>query len=265
MPLTSRTKQQPPRYSHETPAAIETPAPVSDTAAEETTVDWSFYAFCSLTCIVSGMVDGASLAGVYHEATSHLSGISTKMALRLHAPPPLPTTNHATNLGALLPFWSYFHLVCTFGLGTSISGFVLIDTDSLGQRRQLHVNKTLGAAMPAAHRALIATCVILLSMSSLVIACINTHVCIFTNCSAPGTIYAHTLLSMTLASCACGLLNGLVSSSKTMVFRVSHMTGTVTDAFLLLGFCVRTMSLSRVQLHRIAVMLCSFGFNLSDA
>ena len=89
MPLTSRSKLQQPtaisRYSPDPPVSSDAPTPTAH-LDETADIDWTFYVFCGMSCLVAGLVDGASLAGVYHEATSHLSGISTKLALRLRSP-----------------------------------------------------------------------------------------------------------------------------------------------------------------------------------
>ena len=256
MPLTSRSKLQQPtaiaRYSPDPPVSSDAPSPTAH-LDETADIDWTFYVFCGMSCLVAGLVDGASLAGVYHEATSHLSGISTKLALRLRSPPPPPTPTHASNRGVLLPFWAYVILVCTFGLGSLLCGFVLVECGIEGQPRPLQKNVALGRGMHASHRGLIFACTILLSLSSLVIHCLDSHVCLFADCESPDAVFAQTLLSMTFASAACGVLNGLTSSSKMMIFRASHMTGTVTDAFLLVGYCMRVQTLPRLHLSRLLV------------
>jgi hypothetical protein len=263
MPLTSRSKQQQQQQQQQQPATVARYSSISEVPSDDAPppaqcedvpdTDWMFYAFCCMSCLVAGMVDGASLAGVYLEATSHLSGISTKMALRMNIPPPFPTAARARNLGVLLPFWAYFLLVCTFGLGSLVCGFVLVENGVHGQPLPRHINVTLGRGMQASHRALIAACTALLSLSSLVIHCIDTHRCFFAECSSPGAIFAQTLLSMTLASAACGILNGITSCSNMLIFRSSHMTGTITDVFLLVGYCMRVQALPRLQLVRLLV------------
>jgi hypothetical protein len=153
----------------------------------------------------------------------------------------------------LLPFWAYIILVCTFGLGSLLCGFVLVECGIEGQPRPLQKNVALGRGMHASHRGLIFACTILLSLSSLVIHCLDSRVCLFADCESPDAVFAQTLLSMTFASAACGVLNGLTSSSKMMIFRASHMTGTVTDAFLLVGYCMRVQTLPRPHLSRLLV------------
>ena len=257
MPLTSRSKQQQPaaaaRYSI-TPDLPDSPSPRAPPSVDEfSDVEWTFYLWCGLSCLVAGLVDGASLAGVYQEATSHLSGVSTKLALRLHIAPPHLSTALASNLGVSMPYWGYFTLVCTFGLGSLICGFVLVDRGAHDEQRPYIMNVALGPALHPKHRILIATSALLLSFSSLVIRCLESGVCFFGPCSSPDATFAQMLLSMMLASCTCGMLNGLTSSSKVFIFRASHMTGTVTDVFLLVGYSIRTGALPRPQLTRLVV------------
>ena len=260
MPLTSRSRQQQPPDRPSTPCystardVPNSPALQATHASDEwCDVHWSFYLWCCLSCMVAGLVDGASLAGVYHEATSHLSGISTKLALRLHAAPPDLTASLASNLGLSTPYWGYIMLVCTFGLGSLVSGLILVDCDAQGEQRPHIMNVTLGSALHPKHRVLIAVSAILLSLSSLVIYCFESHVCFFGDCSSPNAIFAQILFSMMLTGCACGVLNGLTSSCKVIVFRASHMTGTITDAFLLLGHSIRARVLHRPQRTRLMV------------
>jgi hypothetical protein len=260
MPVTSRSKQHdPPQrpltacYSiiHE-PSSPPTPH-VVHAEDEWSDVDWSFYLWCGLSCLVAGLVDGASLAGVYREATSHMSGMSTKLALRLHAGPPDMTTALASNLGVSLSYWGYIMLVCAFSLGSLVSGLVLTDCDAQGEHQAHVTNVTLGSALDPKHRLLIAATAILLTLSSIIMHCLDGHVCFFDSCSSPYAIFNQTLLSMMLTSCACGVLNGLTSSCKVIVFRASHMTGTLTDACLLIGHAIRAGSLPRQKLTRILV------------
>jgi len=261
--LTSRSKQQQPTSAArfvsvppDPPGSPDPPAAPPAAADELLDAEWTFWLWCGLSCLVAGLVDGASLAGVYHEATSHLSGISTKLALRLFDPPPPLTaalSPLASNLGMSLPFWGYILLVNTFGLGSLVCGFVLVDWGVQGQPRPHNMNVKLGRDMHAKHTGLIAACTALLSLSSLVIRFLDNRVCFFGDCSSPDAVQAQVVLSMTLASCCCGMLNGIASSSAAIIFRASHMTGTLTDVFLMVGFCVRTRALPRLQLGRLLV------------
>jgi hypothetical protein len=265
MPLTSRNKPQQPttgaRYSSTvsvmsaTPSSSENAADhrVFDSNDEWSDVKWSFIVWCLLSATIAGLVDGASLSGVYHEATSHLSGVSTKMALRLQAPPLTLTTALASNLGYSLSFWDYLIIVCSFGLGSLICGFVLVDCGVQGLPEPLLLNVKLGSALNFQHRVVITMTALSLLLSSLIVHCMDHHICFFGSCLSPHAIFAQMLLSMTFASCACGLLNGLTSCSKTMIFRASHMTGTITDAFLLIGYFIRTGLFPRSHAVRFCV------------
>lgn len=266
MPLTSRNKPQQPMtgalYSSTVSVMSATPSSpgnaadhrVFDSNDEWSDVKWSFIMWCLLSATIAGLVDGASLSGVYHEATSHLSGVSTKMALKLQAPPLTLTTALASNLGYSLSFWDYLFIVCSFGLGSLICGFVLVDCNVQGLPGPLLLNVELGSALNFQHRVVIAMSALSLSLSSLIVYCMDEHhICFFGSCHSPHAIFAQMFVSMSFASFACGLLNGLTSCSKTMIFRASHMTGTITDAFLLIGYFIRTGLFPRSHAIRFCV------------
>lgn len=265
MPLTSRNKPQQPttgaRYSSTVSVISATPNSSGHAADhrvfhshdEWSDAKWSFILWCLLSATLAGLVDGASLSGVYREATSHLSGVSTKMALRLQDPPLALTTALASNLGYSLSFWDYLIIVCSFGLGSLICGFVLVDFGVQGSPEPLLLNVNLGSALNFQHRVVIALSALSLLLSSLIVYCMEHHICFFGSCHSPHAIFAQMFLSMTFASCACGLLNGLTSCSKTMIFRASHMTGTITDAFLLVGYYIRTGLFPRPHAVRFGV------------
>ena len=52
--------------------------------------------------------------------------------------------------------------------------------------------------------------------------------------------YSKFMYSMCLVCCASGMHNSITTASKTIIVRSTHVTGTITDIFMVLGFYART-------------------------
>ncbi len=55
-----------------------------------------------------------------------------------------------------------------------------------------------------------------------------------------GDKYSKFMYSMCLVCCASGMHNSITTASKTIIVRSTHVTGTITDIFMVLGFYART-------------------------
>ena len=52
--------------------------------------------------------------------------------------------------------------------------------------------------------------------------------------------YSKFMYAMCLVCCASGMHNSITTLSKTIIVRSTHVTGTITDIFMVLGFYART-------------------------
>ncbi len=160
---------------------------------------------------VAGMINVVGLLGWKHQAITHLTGTTSLLAASVAA----------WDGPEMLHFGG---VLCSFLLGTVVSGFIIQDST-------LKLGRRYGVA--------------LLMESALL-------------CAAVPLLQAQSIYGIYSASCACGLQNAMMSTYSGTVVRTTHLSGMFTDLGIFLGHFIRGIPVDAKRL-RLCVLIIS-GF-----
>ena len=77
-----------------------------------------------------------------------------------------------------------------------------------------------------------------------------------------GDKYSKFMYSMCLVCCASGMHNSVTTASKTIIVRSTHVTGTITDIFMVLGFYARTGNPVHLWKLKVSTRLAGWSYCL---
>ena len=196
---------------------------------------WSFLLWTFYMSVIGGLINGVSLSGIFFEATTHMTGDSSKLVIRWMHP---PTENDV--LGQSISGWWYLAFIMSFSLGSFISGAVLCERDMVkkdGSRKVLQMDSPYTCKFKTTHQIMFTW-----EMACLILAAMVTK---YVDVQVEGDVqhgdkYSKFMYAMCLVCCAAGMHNSITTASKTIIVRSTHVTGTITDIFMVLGFYART-------------------------
>jgi hypothetical protein len=230
-----------------TPAAA-APAP-APAPAPPPNPHWSFLLWTFYMSVIGGLINGVSLSGIFFEATTHMTGDSSKLVIRWMHPPKADDV-----LGQSISGWWYLAFILSFSLGSFICGAVLCERDPAkkdGSRKVLQLDSPYTCKFKTTHQIMFTWEMVCLVFAALV----TKYVDVQEGDVQHGDKYSKFMFSMCLVCCAAGMHNSITTASKTIIVRSTHVTGTITDIFMVLGFYARTGN--PVHLWKLKVALTS--------
>jgi hypothetical protein len=235
------------------PVTVAAPAPSAPAPAPAPNPHWSFLAWTFYMSVVGGLINGVSLSGIFFEATTHMTGDSSKLVIRWMHPPKQDDV-----LGQSISGWWYLAFIMSFSMGSFIAGAVLCERDMVkkdGSRKVLQMDSPHTCKFKTTHQIMFTW-----EMLFLILAAVVTK---YVDDDAEGTVqqgdkYSKFMYSMCLVCCAAGMHNSITTASKTIIVRSTHVTGTITDIFMVLGFYARTGN----PIHLWKLKVCSIPFHL---
>ena len=164
-----------------------------------------------------------------------MTGDSSKLVIRWMHPPKQDDV-----LGQSISGWWYLAFIMSFSMGSFIAGAVLCERDMVkkdGSRKVLQMDSPYTCKFKTTHQIMFTW-----EMLFLILAAVVTK---YVDDDAEGTVqqgdkYSKFMYSMCLVCCAAGMHNSITTASKTIIVRSTHVTGTITDIFMVLGFYART-------------------------
>ena len=217
----------------------ELPAIKPAAPGEYETLHYAHFAWIVHLSFVVGAINAAALQGIYRLSVTHLTGGVTVMALRLKYPPSLDSTGtDSFSSAALLAF------IFAYGLACFVSGFVLTRPSSAGKHVLRRIDYPSVKEWRTKHQALLSLSIISLCVAFAVARSFTGNAKDFAskvNYQEPSS--AGFLFACCCAAFAAGVLNTLSSLGRRITLRSSHMSGSINDIFLGLGFALRSRSL----------------------
>lgn len=196
---------------------------------------WSFLLWTFYMSVIGGLINGVSLSGIFFEATTHMSGDSSKLIIRWMHPP-----KEDDVLGQSISGWWYLAFIMSFSLGSFICGAVLCERDMAkkdGSRKILQMDSPYTCKFKTTHQIMFTWEMLCLVLAAIVTKYVDVQV---EGDVQHGDKYSKFMYSMCLVCCASGMHNSITTASKTIIVRSTHVTGTITDIFMVLGFYART-------------------------
>jgi uncharacterized membrane protein YoaK (UPF0700 family) len=203
-------------------------------------LDYMHYFWVCYLCFVAGAINAIAMQGMFTQTVSHFTGLTTVMAFRMQYPP----------RNALNSFSYTSHelavILVAFGCGCSMCGFFLTSPSSVDPtqyilRRNDYPNLK---DWQVKHQMIISACLAGLFMSyGIARGYAGTDKMFAHFINFDEIRYGGLLFACACAAFSCGILNALTSLGKRIMMRSCHVTGTLNDIGLGLGFALRTGSL----------------------
>lgn len=203
-------------------------------------VHWSYLLWASFMSLVGGTINGISLSGVFDSPATHMTGFSSNMAIRWLRP---PKGNDVR--GPSITGWWYLLFMMCFVAGSFAVGAVLIERDrdennviiASKPPRQLTMDSPKIHRWKTTHQIVLTIEMGLLLLSMVIVSFVDEGVV--------DSIDAHQqfnrfLMSLCLVCSASGIHNSMTTYCRTLPVRSTHVTGTLTDIGMILGFAMRT-------------------------
>ena len=206
---------------------------------EYETLHYAHFAWIAYLAFVAGAINAAALQGIYQQSVTHLTGGVTAMGLRLKYPPP-PSSTGATSFSSA----AILAIIAAYGLACFVCGFVLTLPSSADKYVLRRIDYPSVKEWRWKHQALVSLSVISLCVAFAVARSFTGDAKDFAstvNYQEPSS--AGFLFACCCAAFAAGVLNTLSSLGRRITVRSSHVTGTINDIFLGLGFALRCRSL----------------------
>jgi uncharacterized membrane protein YoaK (UPF0700 family) len=225
------------------------------TPGEYESIHYAHFAWIIYLAFVAGSLNAITLQGIFRQTVTHVTGASTALAYRLvRAPAADATANASFSFGALAC------IILAFCLACFVCGFILTAPSSLDTSKYVirRIDYPNVSEWRWKHQVIVSLCIASLCVS---------HAIVRDFSGSNGTNYASSVsyqqpaYSGFLFACACsafaaGILNSLSSFGRRITVRSSHVTGSVNDIFLGLGFALRSRSLRFIW--RVRVLLINF-------
>jgi hypothetical protein len=211
------------------------PASAAPVPAPAPNPHWSFLVWTFYMSVVGGLINGVSLSGIFFEATTHMTGDSSKLVIRWLHPPKQDDV-----LGQSISGWWYLAFIMSFSMGSFIAGAVLCERDMVkkdGSRKVLQMDSPYTCKFKTTHQIMFTWEMLFLILAAVVTKYVDDDV---EGTVQQGDKYSKFMYSMCLVCCAAGMHNSVTTASKTIIVRSTHVTGTITDIFMVLGFYART-------------------------
>jgi uncharacterized membrane protein YoaK (UPF0700 family) len=206
---------------------------------EYETLHYAHFAWIVYLAFVAGAINAAALQGIYHTSVGHLTGGVTGMALRLKYPP-LP----ALKGNSSFTFEAILAIIIAYGLACFMCGFVLSLPNSSGKYVLRRIDYPSVKEWRWKHQVLLSLSIISLCVAFAVARSFTgdakdfAYTVKYQESSSTGFLFA-----CCCAAFAAGVLNTLSSLGRRITVRSSHLTGSINDIFLGLGFALRCRSL----------------------
>lgn len=171
---------------------------------------WAWYGAWVLA-FIAGMINVVGLLGFRHQAVTHLTGTTSMLGAAIAG----MDGGLALHLGGI---------ICSFVLGTILSGFIIQDST-------LQLGRRYGAA---------------LMLETLLL------------CAAVALLRRHNMFGDYFASCACGLQNAMVSTFSGAVIRTTHLSGMFTDLGIAIGHAIRGLPMDWRRSRLYALIISAF-------
>lgn len=217
----------------------ESPPMMVAAPGEYEALHYAHFAWILYLALVAGAINAAALQGTFQQSVTHLTGGVTAMGLRLnHPPPPASTGASSFSSSAILA------IVAAYGLACFVCGFVLTLPSKADKYVLRRIDYPSVKEWRWKHQALLSSSAISLCVAFAVARSFTGDAKDFA-----GTVnYQDSSSGSLLFACCCaafaaGVLNTLSSLGRRITVRSSHVTGTINDIFLGLGFALRCRSL----------------------
>lgn len=131
------------------PISTPTPAPAAP-APSPPNPHWSFLLWTFYMSVIGGLINGVSLSGIFFEATTHMTGDTSKLVIRWMHPP-----KEDDVLGQSISGWWYLAFILSFSLGSFICGAVLCERDLAkkdGSRKILQMDSPYTCKFKTTHQ-----------------------------------------------------------------------------------------------------------------
>jgi uncharacterized membrane protein YoaK (UPF0700 family) len=218
-------------------------------------------AWVAYLAMVSGYLNAVTLQGIFQQPVTHFAGASTTLAYKLISPPAAAATGEESST-----FSSLLCLILAFSLGSFVCGFILTAPSSIDSKKYVvrRIDYPNVQEWRWKHQALVSMCIASLGTSYAIARNIAGDDKTF----ASSVSYGRASSSAFLFACACsafaaGVLNALSSSGRRITIRCAHVTGSVNDVFLGLGFALRSRSLR--FLWRVQMLMWNYSAFLAGA
>ena len=244
--------------SDKAPAVAVVEAVMTRVAGEYEPIDIKYYAWAFYVSFIGGSINALALEGIFEQTVTHVTGLTTRMGMYFQYPP-----SSGSKGGNSYSADDIVLLLLVFGLSASVCGFTLTTSAADSADTRLHHLK-MDYPKPLSwswkHQILVSLCIIYLGMShSLVQNASHGDIHYIDTIGIDGSINYDFFEACLLATAASATLNSLLSQGNLIALRASHVTGTVHDIFLGLGFAVRSRSLR--LMWRVRLLSCSYiGF-----
>jgi uncharacterized membrane protein YoaK (UPF0700 family) len=204
------------------------------------TLDYLHFVWIMYLSFAAGALDAVGFVCVFRVFVTHVTGSATNMAFKLRYPPRMQDTG-ASSASSL----TFACVILAFGLGCFVGGFALTSISATHNRQYVirRIDYPSSGTWKWQHQLIIS-----LSIASL---CISHAIA--RDVSGGAKDFAATIsldiarntafiLACALCSFAAGLLNTLSSLGRRITVRTTHVTGTINDIFLGLGYALRSRS-----------------------
>jgi uncharacterized membrane protein YoaK (UPF0700 family) len=221
------------------------------TPGEYEVIRLAHFAWIVYMAFTAGSLNAITLQGTFQQPVTHFTGASTVLLDKLVKLPSASATGSASST-----FGSLLCIILAFGFGCFLCGFVLTAPSSLNTKKYIvrRIDYPNVQEWRWKHQALVSVGVLGLSVSYAIARSFAGDDKNF----VASISYQQPSSSAFLFACSCsafaaGVINSLSSSARRITVRSSHVTGSVNDIFLGLGFALRSGSLRFVWRVRVLV------------
>jgi uncharacterized membrane protein YoaK (UPF0700 family) len=209
---------------------------------EYETLHYAHFAWIVYLAFIAGAINAAALQGIFHASVTHLTGAVTSMGQRLKYQPS-PDSNGKIISASSLPSAAFLAIIIAYGLACFVCGFVLTLPSKADKYVLRRIDYPSVKEWRWKHQALVSLSIISLCVAFAVARSFTGDAKNFAaTVNYQESSSAGFLMACCCAAFAAGVLNTLSSLGRRITVRSSHVTGTINDIFLGLGFALRCRS-----------------------
>jgi uncharacterized membrane protein YoaK (UPF0700 family) len=226
----------------------------SVTPGEYESIHYAHFVWIVYLAFIAGSLNAITLQGIFQQPSSNTSGRLTTLIYSVVSPPvPSARGNASSSFSAVACILLAFCLACF------LCGFILTAPSSVHPSNYVirRIDYPNVSEWRWKHQAIVSLCIASLCVSHGI-----AHAFVGSDKDFAGAVsYQQPAYSGFLFACACsafaaGILNSLSSFGRRITVRSAHVTGSVNDIFLGLGFALRCRSLRFIW--RVRVLLINF-------
>jgi uncharacterized membrane protein YoaK (UPF0700 family) len=228
-------------------------------SGEYETIDYAHFAWVFYLSFVGGAINAIALQGIFQQTVSHMTGVTTSMGIKLQFPP-----ESGARAGQSYTAGELALIILAFGAASFVCGFILtLRQDVSSSARDcisLKMDYPSTITWRLQHQAILSMC-----LASLFASYGIAHAFTGDNKNYVNSVGLQVssnwafFVACLFDTFASGTLNALLSQGHRITLRATHVTGSVTDIGIGLGFALRSRSLRYMWRLRM-LLLCYVSF-----